>query len=307
MSSRFKISLFLFLVGILSIYAVIFKVSPQKNYTRQEILGENTNLTLFIEPEDGKTPLVNYINGSQEIFMEMYILSDQEIITKLSNAQILLEQHPFGGNSLNQKTKKVLGDKITWSNPSFTLTHAKFMVFDNQIVCILNMNLTKTAFIKNREYNICSQNPEIVGESKNIFLSDRDRKSYTPKATSLVVSPDNARDKLAALINSARNTLDIEMEVLTDPKMLNLLAQKSKDINVRVITPKKLKSPYIHAKLIIADRARAYVGSVNLTTQSLDQNRELGILVSAPEILDRLETTFEKDWQKSLDTDIFKE
>ena len=41
-------------------------------------------------------------------------------------------------------------------------------------------------------------------------------------------------------------------------------------------------SLYIHAKAIIADGERAFVGSQNLSATSLDQNRELGIIVDDP-------------------------
>lgn len=40
----------------------------------------------------------------------------------------------------------------------------------------------------------------------------------------------------------------------------------------------------------------AYLGSENLGTVSLDQNRELGILVAEKPILDRLESIFNGDW-----------
>jgi phosphatidylserine/phosphatidylglycerophosphate/cardiolipin synthase-like enzyme len=57
-----------------------------------------------------------------------------------------------------------------------------------------------------------------------------------------------------------------------------------------------VKTPYIHAKLIVADGARAFVGSQNLSTASLDSNRELGILISDPAILQVLAETFAQDW-----------
>ncbi len=317
MNSRLKFSFFLFLVGLLTLYAVVFQIRPQTVYQTAEVLGENTNLELFVEPDEGRTPLLNYINSSNKILLEVYMLSDPDIITAVAShsAQILLEEHPFGGGNLNQKTKGVLGNLVNWSNPAYTLTHAKFMVFDNQIVCILNMNLTKSAFTKNREFNICSREKPDVDEAANSFLADSQRIDYLPTDPHLVVSPDNSRGKLTALLNSAQNQIDIEMEVLTDQKMVDLLAEKAKNMQVRIIIPetksidnpiipntqtKFLKSPYPHAKLIIIDNQRAYTGSINFTSQSLDQNRELGILISQPNIIERLRTTFESDWEKAM-------
>ena len=309
-----KTAVFLFLTGVLSLYAAIFYVPHQTNFSKAQVLGEKNNLQLFIEPDDGKKPLLNRVNSSLQVLTEVYLLSDKDIITAVASrsGSILLEEHPFGGGNINQKTKSLLGNKVSWTNPDYTLTHEKAMVFDNQEVCILNMNLTTAAFDKNREYNICSQDPADISEVTAIFMADKNRQSYLPTNPNLVVSPVNSRGKLKALINSAQKSLQIEMEVMTDEQIVQLLSDKSKQITVRIILPRNivnstvpealikiLDSPYPHAKLIIADHARAYVGSVNLTLQSLDQNRELGILVSQPDILGRLTATFEKDWENS--------
>ncbi len=53
---------------------------------------------------------------------------------------------------------------------------------------------------------------------------------------------------------------------------------------------------YMHAKMILADGARAFVGSENFSAQSLDGNRELGVLVADPAALARITSTFQLDW-----------
>src|SRR3712207_9468384 len=53
----------------------------------------------------------------------------------------------------------------------------------------------------------------------------------------------------------------------------------------------------IHAKLIVADGKRAFIGSQNLSATSLDQNRELGIIVEDPVNLSRLTRTFAIDFR----------
>jgi cardiolipin synthase len=56
-------------------------------------------------------------------------------------------------------------------------------------------------------------------------------------------------------------------------------------------------SLYIHAKLIVADGERAFIGSQNLSATSLDQNRELGIVVDDQVNLSRLTRTFAIDFR----------
>jgi cardiolipin synthase len=73
---------------------------------------------------------------------------------------------------------------------------------------------------------------------------------------------------------------------------------------VKTLTGKGVKvrdisSPYMHAKIIVVDGKKAFVGSVNISKNSLDNNRELGILVSDQQVIQTLEQTFAKDWVKA--------
>ncbi len=53
---------------------------------------------------------------------------------------------------------------------------------------------------------------------------------------------------------------------------------------------------YIHAKLIFADGTVALVGSQNFSASSLNDNRELGIILTDSNLLNSLSTTFQSDW-----------
>ena len=58
---------------------------------------------------------------------------------------------------------------------------------------------------------------------------------------------------------------------------------------------------YIHAKLILADYGQsgqqAFVGSENFSNPSLTENRELGLTLTDPGILQSLNTTFASDFK----------
>ncbi len=62
-------------------------------------------------------------------------------------------------------------------------------------------------------------------------------------------------------------------------------------VNVHLVN-----DPYIHAKMIIADGSKAFIGSVNISPASLDRNRELGILVDDSRIIQILSSAFDDDW-----------
>jgi phosphatidylserine/phosphatidylglycerophosphate/cardiolipin synthase-like enzyme len=54
---------------------------------------------------------------------------------------------------------------------------------------------------------------------------------------------------------------------------------------------------YAHAKAIVADGQRAFVGSENLSAASLDRNRELGVIVADRRAIATLQATFAADWR----------
>jgi len=55
-------------------------------------------------------------------------------------------------------------------------------------------------------------------------------------------------------------------------------------------------APFIHAKVIVADGRLAFVDSENFSATSLDENREVGLLLSDGTALATIATTFERDW-----------
>jgi phosphatidylserine/phosphatidylglycerophosphate/cardiolipin synthase-like enzyme len=71
---------------------------------------------------------------------------------------------------------------------------------------------------------------------------------------------------------------------------------------VRMFTPSvtvKGKPGYMHAKVIVADEVRAWVGSVNGSTSAVDRNREFGVFISDKKNVSRLSSILESDFAAS--------
>lgn len=280
---------------------------------------------VFIEPGDGRAPILDEIEAATHaIDLEIYIITDNAVLQALEDAarrgvtvRVILEQHPFGGDGRQQEMFDRLtrsGIEVRWSNPVFTFGHIKTFVIDNAIALIMNQNLTVTSFTQNREFGVMTTHPDAVRTAAAIFEADWTR-GPEPDPEPLVVSPTNARVKLLGLIREATSSLDIYAEVLADREVLSALGDAAKrGVEVRlIVTPKPDNADaratlaesgvqvrlatalYIHAKLIIADDKRAFVGSQNFSATSLDQNRELGIIVDDPVALARLTRTFDLD------------
>lgn len=249
------------------------------------------------------------------------------------DVRVMLEQHPYGGGSVSpQETLdklKAAGVKAQFSNPAFALTHAKTMIIDNSTVYIMTSNFTNAAlgtgsYTKNREYDIVDSKAQDVQAVAAIFQADWNRTNASFNDSNLVVSPVNARSDFDSLIGSAQHTLLVTGEEMRDSGIEQDLANAvQRGVKVEVILPAPSGSSsdsnsggiatikqggvqvredaqlYMHAKIMIIDGKKAFVGSENISSQSLDQNREVGIIISDSSVLKTLQQTFQSDWGQS--------
>ena len=73
-------------------------------------------------------------------------------------------------------------------------------------------------------------------------------------------------------------------------------------VNARAMpTPASAEQPYMHAKMMIADGAGAYVGSINPSTNSTQRARELGFFFSDAAAIQAISRDFEQDWTVSIE------
>ena len=291
---------------------------------------------LFVEPEDGNTPVVGAINAAKNsVEMKMYLLTERDVIAALKAAQqrgikvrVMLEEHPYGsgpGNTENYKTFQSSGIEVKWTNPVFKLSHEKSLVVDDKAALIMTLNLTHSAFISNREYGIITTKPAEVKEVLDGFNADWNRNAFNPADSSpLLWSNLNSRKKILAFIDGSQKTLILEQEEMQDSEVQQHLIDAAKrGVKVRVLVAgstgsessggdynkpgeqqiqaggvqvKTIAVPYMHAKIYLADGNRVIICSENVSTSSLNNNRELGIIVSDSEIVKRVAQTFEKDW-----------
>ncbi|HEU5432467.1 MAG TPA: phospholipase D-like domain-containing protein, partial [Thermomicrobiales bacterium] len=252
---------------------------------------------LVVQPDDGRAPIVDEIDAARRsIDLEVYLLSDQEVIAALERAhgrgvpvRVLLEQHPFGGSGSTPDVYSRLqkaGIDVRWTNPAFTFSHIKLFVFDDNAAAIMNLNLTASAFTRNREFAIVTTQPAAVRTAMAIFETDWTR-GPEPEPDPLIVSPTNSREALLALIDGARQSLDIYAEVMRDPEVMRAIENATRrGVQVRLIMSgqpnddngkeraelakagvqvRLLNRVYVHAKMVLVDGQRAFVGSQNFT------------------------------------------
>jgi cardiolipin synthase len=286
---------------------------------------------LYVEPDDGSGPIVQFIGSArQSLDVAMYLLSDKDVIAALESAEkrgvkvrMMLEEHPYETGSGNKAVEAQLrAAKIltNWSPGTFALSHDKYAVADNRTALVGTPNWTHSAFVSNREYFLVVSGPTEVTQLEALFNSDWSRQAAQLDDAKLVVSPINSRSDFVALIRSAKSTIELEAEEMQDPAIEAELGQSAqRGVVVRAVLAagtggpdanatgrvrltgagvqvRTLRNPYIHAKIIVVDDREAFVGSENISTASLDHNREVGLLVANTAVVGRLESTFGEDW-----------
>jgi phosphatidylserine/phosphatidylglycerophosphate/cardiolipin synthase-like enzyme len=293
------------------------------------------SVQLIVLPDDDETVIADRIAKARErVLMKIYLLTDTRVIDALKQAKasgadvkVMIEEDPFGGSTAARtafNNLKKAGIDVKYASPAFRYTHEKSYVIDDEVI-IMTANATRTSVTRNREFGIVRDDAGDVAEVAKAFDADWNRAVFRPQSNTLVWSPVNSRDRISALIRSATKTLDVYAAATKDNGILEELANAAqRGVKVRVlISPPRgeeaqnesdedldylaksrvdvrlLKSPYVHAKVFVADESLAFVGSINITTTSLDLNRELGILVGDANALRRLERTFQGDWDRA--------
>lgn len=228
------------------------------------------------------------------------------------------------------------GIEVRWTSKNFRYTHAKSLIVDDAVAFVSTANFTKSGLgvggVGAREYIVADRSPSDVAEFVAMYAADWAHEAYVPTDEDLIVSPTNAREKIFNLIKSAKRDVVLQVEVAGDPALDLIIAQKLKEgVKVRALLAdlKSLKgmeattdprppvrgnaqvardwralgaqvrfqgAPHLHAKAIVVDGRTLYLGSVNMTTNSMDNNRELGLVIQTPELVATVARTIEKDW-----------
>jgi cardiolipin synthase len=289
------------------------------------------SISVVVLPDDGRYVVTNAIKAAtKSIHVEVYLLTDTDVIDALIAAKkagrdvgVLLEKAPYPTTTANQAAYDTLaagGVAVSWTTGLYPLTHSKTMIVDGAKAYVMTLNLTASGLRYNREYIAVDGDPVDVAEAEAVYTAD---KAGTPKpklSGGLVISPVNARGSLTGLIDAATKSIDLEFEEVTDTTIASRLgAAVARGVTVRLVVPgspdsstaaalpslksagvqiKMLGAPDVHAKAIVVDGARVYVGSINLTRASIDNNREIGVISGNATAVSRVATTIANDFAK---------
>jgi len=277
-------------------------------------------MKLIVQPDAGIAPIVNAIKqAKRSINVLIFRLDRAEIAHALEAAvgrgvrvRVLTAHANRGGTkSLRKLEMQFLAAGITVSRTADDLVryHGKMMILDDKILHVYGFNFIGLDILKSRSFGVITKNDKLVNEANKLFMADFDRLTYAPGYERLVVSPENARERLGRFISGARKQLLIYDPQVSDDAMLRLITERIKaGVDVRVIgrveskwnvRSEKHPSKRLHIRAIIRDGERAFVGSQSLRRLELEKRREVGVIVTDESIVNQLLEIFEKDWAQT--------
>ena len=276
-------------------------------------------MRLIVQPEEGIKPLMEAINSAREsIQIAIFRFDYREIAAALKTAvargvavnALIAHTNRKGARQLRNLEMHLLADGITVTRTATDLLryHYKLMIIDRRVLYLLAFNYTHQNIDRCRSFGIITRRPPYVEEALHLFEADATRQPYVPRQDSLVISPLNARAKLATFIEGARAQLLIYDNQLKDRQMIDRLSERVEaGIEVRIIgrlgkrkgrlTAHNLQGMRLHTRTIIRDGREAFIGSQSLRRIELDSRRELGLIVKQQKIVNQLTAIFEQDWQ----------
>jgi cardiolipin synthase len=277
-------------------------------------------MKLIVQPDAGVAPVVNAINQATRTIDVLIFRLDRVEIARALEAAVArgvhvraLTAHANRGGTKNLRKLEMhlLAAGVTVSRTADDMVryHGKMMILDSRILHIYGFNFTGLDMQKSRSFGIVTKNRKLVKEAAKLFDADFERQPYKAGYDRLIVSPVNARERLAAFIKGARRRLLIYDPQVSDDAMLRLLTQKIADgVEVRIIgkaeskwrvKSEKYPGKRLHIRTIIRDGRRAFLGSQSLRRLELEKRREIGLIITDGSVIREMTSIFETDWAQT--------
>jgi phosphatidylserine/phosphatidylglycerophosphate/cardiolipin synthase-like enzyme len=184
--------------------------------------------------------------------------------------------------------------------------HAKYILIDRRVLCMLSFNFTHLDIDHSRAFGIETTHADWVSEAEKLFRADCTRTEYATTTDTFVVSPANSRNVLGTFLKRSKKELLIYDPKISDKEMLGILQEQAKaGVEIKVIgsvdghapfNVQKMNGTRLHTRTIIRDRHQAFVGSQSLRTAELDARREVGLIIDDAKSVAKLVDIFETDW-----------
>ncbi len=279
------------------------------------------------------------VNQTKETLQwQVYNLTNRDIKAQLkelsqggTQIEMIIENRPY--NSYGNKRDELLAEFEPYPSISFrsdqwlhtNFVHSKFRVTDNHAI-VQTANLTYDGLNKSKEHQFISSDPDLHNALSNLFEQDREQQEKSTdteqdryKYPNLLVCPFNCRDWIENLLEQAEESIIIWNQYITDQSIRNIIKkQERNNIDMKMLvsnsennddliryfdweTARQLNKPYMHTKTMLVDGIYLVLWSINFSQNSLDNNREVAVIITAPTLIEERKNDFQKHWKLAED------
>jgi cardiolipin synthase len=281
-------------------------------------------MQVIIQPDDGVAPIIEAISHARKSVDMVIFRFDIDAIEKALTESVgrgvvvraLIAHTNRGGESKLRKLESRLlevGATLSRTADDMVRYHGKLLVIDQKRAYAFGFNYTHQDMEKSRSFGLVTRNPKIVRDIVKVIDADHNRADLEISSSRVVVSPENARERLADFIKRAKKELLIYDTNISDDTMIALLKERAEaGVKIRVLGKVEKKwldeltwrvrpftSMKLHVRCMIRDRKVAFVGSQSLRKLELDQRREVGLITKDVRTVRRIAAVFETDWKKN--------
>ena len=164
-------------------------------------------MDLIIQPDDGLAPLLQAVRHAKNTVDILIFRFDRPEMEKALEAAVargvvvralIAHTNRGGEKSLRKLELKMLAAGVIVARTADDLLryHGKMLIVDGELF-VLGFNFTKLDTEKSRSFGVLVETRRIVKEVLRLFESDANRTEFVPRVRDLVVSPENARRRLA--------------------------------------------------------------------------------------------------------------
>jgi phosphatidylserine/phosphatidylglycerophosphate/cardiolipin synthase-like enzyme len=202
--------------------------------------------------------------------------------------------------------------------------HARYIIIDAKRFLLTTGNFDECTFDHCTDFALCFNKDDYPAEFEAIqtlFVKDaNNERSADPIPSSVIIGPDHQREKIIAFLNTATHSIKLYQQYFNDPAIFETLAAlMKKGVKVELLmmaypsgydkdpnasSQDQLKNQggdirlildrYAHARAIIVDDKSALVGTAQLSPPSLEENREISLIIQGP-VVAQLVAQFQKD------------
>lgn len=264
---------------------------------------------LILAPEERREAVLEVIRSARRrVILSLFRCTDFKLLDELADArhkrnvrvEVLVTRRAKGWKKRLKKLREFLegmGAEVYRYAGETSRYHAKYIVADDGPALVASLNFTRKCFNHTCDFLLVTHDSGVVSGLKRLFEADACAPAASfPEDLSdrLIVGPEQARQRITALLISARKSIHVIDHRVVDAGMVAVLkAKQAEGVQVAVLGRGALGGLLSHGKMILVDESIALMGSISLSRPSLDSRREVAVVVRDPGCVRRLNEFFQ--------------